>query len=314
MTAAPYISWIGHGAANMAAPDTFTGAKMNIFGIETSTAAVQNLVDTLLNPAAGGNVRYAPALPVAIVSFSDSPKCTSQVDAIGWIPGRETMILVPLWEYLAGHLLPSRLVFWAPYVFIDYTIGLVTGREVWGWPKVLARIGVATDAPGADFSCQTTIFPTLAPSTRAEDAVLYRIVQTQAGAEAPPSWRSAGEAAQGMVQGLLGGLAEDVLRKLAFQPQIECVVLKQFRTTDDPETCCYQAIVNSPIALTGFGGGGPLFDQFTLEITTCQSHAIVSDLLGSAPEPGSTSLPVIFAASATVDYAALPGAAVVVAT
>jgi hypothetical protein len=313
MTAAPYISWIGHGAANMAAPATFTDATMTLFGIETSTAAVQNLVDTLLNPAAGGSVRYVPALPVAIISFSDSPKCTSQVDAIGWIPGRETMILVPLWECIAGHLLPNRLVFWAPYVFIDYTIGLVTGREVWGWPKVLARIGVATDAPGADFSCQTTIFPVLAPTTRAEDAVLYRVVQTQPGAAAPP-WTSAPEAALGMIEGLLGGLAEDVLRTLAFQPKIECVVLKQFRTSDDQNTCCYQAIVNSPIALTGFAGGGPLFDRFTLEITTCQSHAIVSDLLGTAPQPGSTSLPVIFAAWAKVDYAALPGTAVVVAT
>ena len=310
MTATPYISWIGHGAVNMSPPAIFTGAKMNLFAIETSTAAVQKLVDTLLNPAAGNNLRYEAALPAAIISFSDAAKCTSQTDAIGWIPGRETMILVPLWEYVAGDV--NRLVFWAPYVFIDYTIGLVTGREVWGWPKALARIGVAADAPGADFSCQTTIFPVLAPTTPAEDAILYRIRQTEAGAKVPP-WKSAGEAAQGMVQGLLAGLAEDVLRTLAFQPKIQCVVLKQFRTSDAPQTCCYQAIVNSPIALTGFSGGGLLFDRFTLQITTCESHSIVSDLLGTPPQPGSTSLPVKFAAWASVDYEALPGTTIVVA-
>lgn len=313
MTEARYISWIGHGAANMAPPDTFTGATINLFGIETDTAAVQKLVGTLLNAAADGKVRYSPALPVAIFSFSVSPKCTSLTDAIGWIPGREAMILLPLWEHIAGQSLPNRLVFWAPYIFIDYTIGLVTGREIWGWPKVFGRIGVASDEPGANFSCQTTIFPVLAPTTPAQDAVLYRVVQEQAGAAAQP-WTSAEEAAQGILEGLLGKLAADVLQALAIQPQIECVVLKQFRTSDDPKISCYQAIVNSPIALTGFHNGGPLFDRFSVEITTCESHAIVFDLLGRAPNPGSTSLPVTFAAWATVDYAALPGTAVVVAT
>jgi hypothetical protein len=223
------------------------------------------------------------------------------------------MILVPLLEFLAGDLVPNRLVYWAPYVFIDYTIGLVTGREVWGWPKVLARIGVPADAPGADFSCQTTIFPVLAPTTRAQDAVLYRVVPTQAGADATP-WTSAEEAAQGAVEGLLGGLAGDFLKALAIEPQLDCVVLKQFRTSDQPNISCYQAIVNSPIKLTGFTDGGPLFDQFTVEITTCASHAIVSDLLGRMPTSPTTSLPVKFAAWATVDYEALPGGAVVVAT
>jgi hypothetical protein len=312
LTAVPYISWIGHGAADMAPPDTFTGATMNLFSIATSTTAVQNLVDTLLNPAGGGQVHYTPALPVAIFSFSDSPKCTSLADPIGFIPGREAMILVPLWENLTGRAVP-RLVFWAPYIFIDYTIGLVTGREVWGWPKVLARIGVAADAPGADFSCRTMIFPVLAPTTSAQDAVLYRIVKAQPGAAAP-SWTSPAEAARGALEGLLGGLTSDVLRALAIQPQIDCVVLKQFRTSDDPKVCCYQAIVNSPIALTAFRDGGPLLDSFTVEITTCESHRIVCDLLGTAPNPGSTSLPVTSAAWAAVDYAALPGPAVVVAT
>jgi hypothetical protein len=313
MSAIPYISWVGHGAADLAPPAAFTGATMTLFGISTDTAAVQKLVDTLLNPAGGGRVRYTPALATAILSFSDSPKCTSQVDQIGWCPGREAMILVPLWEYLEGEVLPNRLVFWAPYIFIDYIIGLVTGREVWGWPKVLGRIGVSTDAPGADFSVQTTIFPVLAPSTPAQDAILYRVVKAQADGAAP-SWQSAADAAAGVLDGLFGGLAEDVLSKLALQPKIECVVLKQFRTSDDPNVCCYQAIVNSPIALTNFYGGGALFDTFTVEITTCESHAIVTDLLGIAPSPGSTSLPVTFAAWAKVDYAALPGAAVVVTT
>jgi hypothetical protein len=315
MSTAPYISWIGHGAANFAPPEVFTGANFHVFAIEASMAAVQNLADALLNPAGGGQVSYKAALPVAILSFSDAAQCTSQAEPIGWLPGREAMILIPLWEFRTGDLLPSRLVFWAPYIFIDYTIGLVSGREIWGWPKVFAKIGVAADKPGGDFSCQTTIFPTLAANTQAQDVVLYSVAQTGTAAQpAQKPWGNAVEAGQAIAQGLLGGLAADVLEALSIQQQVACVALKQFRVPNAPALACYQAIVDSPIALTGFSGGGLLLDPFTVEITTCESHTIVADLLGRAPDPGSTTLPVTFAAWAAVDYSALPGDNVVVTT
>lgn len=314
MSAAPYISWLGHGLANFAPPEVFTGANFHLFAIQTSTAAVQKLVDTLLNPAGGGQVRYDAALPVAILTFCDAAKCSSQAQPIGWTPGREAMILVPLWEFRSGNPLPSRLVFWAPYIFIDYTIGLVSGREIWGYPKVFARIAVAADQPGGDDSCQTTIFPKFAASTAAQNAVLYRVVQTQAAAQAAAPWQNAAEAGRAVIEGLLGGLAADVLQALSVQPRADCVVLKQFRETSVPTQACYQAITDSPIALTGFSGGGLLSGQFTVEITTCDSHTIVSDLLGTAPGPVSTVLPVTFAAWASIDYSALPGSDIVVVT
>jgi hypothetical protein len=308
-----YISWLGHGLANFAPPEVFSGATFSIFAIDASTTAIQNIVDTLLNPAGGDAVRYEAALPVAILTFCDAAKCTSQAQPIGWLPGREAMILVPLWEFRSGVLLPSRLVFWAPYIFVDYTIGLISGREIWGWPKVYARISVAGDATGADYSCQTTIFSTLAANTLAQNVVLYRVGQVQGGA-APAPWQNAVEASEAMIEGLLGGLAADVAQALSAQPQVDCVVLKQFRETSVPSQACYQAITDSPIGLTAFSGGGPLSGQFTVEITTCESHAIVTDLLGIAPDPVSTVLPVTFAAWAAVDYSALPGNDIVVVT
>jgi len=314
MSTAPYISWLGHGLASFAPPEVFTGANFHLFTIQASTAAVQQLVETLLNPAGGGQVRYDAALPVAILTFCDAAKCTSQAQPIGWLPGREAMILLPLWEFRSGNPLPSRLVFWAPYIFIDYTIGLVSGREIWGYPKVFARITVAADQPGADYSCETTIFPKLAPSTPAKNAVLYRVVQAQPAVQAPEPWQDAAEAGRAVTQGLLGGLAADVFQALSTQPRVDCVVLKQFRETSAPTLACYQAITDSPIALTGFSAGGLLPGQFTVEIATCDSHTIVSDLLGTTPGPVSTVLPVTFAAWASVDYSALPGKDIVVVT
>ena len=268
MSPTPYISWIGHGAANFSPPEVFSGANFYVFAFDANSAAIQTLADTLLNPAGGGQVRYEAALPTAIVSFCDAAKCSSAAEPIGWLPGRETMILVPLWEFQSGNLLPSRLVFWAPYIFINYTIGLVSGREIWGWPKVLGEIGVPADGPGNEFFCKTTIFPTLAASTPAENAVLYRVTQASGVTPAAIPFRDAAEAGRGIAEGLLGSLGADVVQALSIQPRVDCVALKQFREPSAPDLACYQAIVDSPIVLTAFSGGGLLSGSFTVEITT----------------------------------------------
>jgi hypothetical protein len=231
---------------------------------------------------------------------------------VGWLPGRECAIWVPLLEIHPGHPLRTRLVFWSPYIFIDYTIGLLTGREAWGWPKVLAKIGVASDTPAApEFSCETTYFLTMAAGTRGVNGVLYRVVQEQAAAHQPPAWQSAAEALEGMIGGFLVG---DPLYALHIQPRVPTVVLKQFRATGEPERACFQSIVDSPVEVTRFGGGGPLLDTFSLEIATCESHTIVRDILGRAPDPGSTKLPVKFAAWVAMDFQALAGSDIVVST
>src|SRR5205814_318935 len=125
----------------------------------------------------------------------DIARCTSGVDVVGWLPGRECAIWVPLIESHPNNPWRTRLVFWAPYIFISYTIGLVTGREVWGWPKVLADISVASDDPAyPHFGCATTYFPTLSLQTQGEIGTLFRIAQAT-NSESPPSvWKTSKEA------------------------------------------------------------------------------------------------------------------------
>lgn len=309
-----FISWLGHGAASLAPPAAFTDAKTHIFAIDASIAAMQQLVDTLLNPVGGGAVRYEVVLPVAMFSFMDIARCTSTADLVGWLPGRECAIWVPLLEIHPGHPFRTRVAFWSPYIFINYTIGMVTGREAWGWPKVTATIAVASDTPAnPEFSCTTTFFRTLAADTMGEHAVLYRIAQERTAPQPAPPWQSAAAAGEGLIANVLGGLAGDLLEALSLEPKVPSVVLKQFRSADAPHLACYQAIVDSPLEVTSFGGGGPLLDTFALDITTCESHSIVSDLLGCAPNPGTTRLPVKFAAWLTFDFQALPGSNIVVA-
>ena len=313
MSAPSFISWLGHGAASLAAPGVFTDATMHMFGFEADQAAMQKTVDTLLNPAGCGQVSYEVALPLGMVSFLDIAQCTSGTDVVGWLPGRETAFWIPLIEKHADPL-DDRFVFWSPYIFISYTIGMVTGREIWGWPKVLADITVASDNPADPvYACKTTYFPTLAATTRGLTDTLFQITSTPGSGVAASLWTDAEDAVAGLIGTFLGGLAGKLAAALHLSPELPSVALKQFRQPGSASEACYQAIVDSPITPTTFKSGGPLFDTFSLEITTCESHQIVPDFFGRTADPGSNTVPIKVAAWIGMDFEATTGKNVVVA-
>jgi hypothetical protein len=314
----PFISWIGHGAASLAQPAVFTGAKSFAYGFRTDRSATQKLVDTLLNPVGGSRVHYLALASHALITFMTIDRCTSQTDAIGWEPGRECALWVPLLEtnHERGTL---RIVLWTPYIFINYTIGLLTGRDVWGWPKVWARIAVPADTPQApgDFSCSTTVFDTLGANTPAQILPLLTVESRSPlpTAGAPAQWTNGRDAAHAICQALLGGFALEHVALLLAGPTIPTVQMKQLRDSLDPGLACFQALVDSPAQLTGFHGGGLLHaSDFTLQIATCESHQVVRDLIGTTPTPGRTTLPVEFAAWLAFDFTALQGPVVVATT
>src|SRR5437763_7153131 len=151
MPAAPYISWTGHGAASGLPPGVFTDAVMHVFGIDVDGKATQTLVDQLLNAVPGTGVSYSAVGGMALITFMDIAKCTSGGEVVGWVPGRECAIWIPLFESHGLNVLEDRFVLWSPYILISYGIGMVTGREVWGWPKQLAVIDLpagGTTPPG----------------------------------------------------------------------------------------------------------------------------------------------------------------------
>lgn len=311
----PFISWLGHGAADLAPPGVFTGATASFFGFDADPGAMQSTVDKLLNPAGGGVVTYKAALPTAMVSFMDIQRCTSGTDVVGWLPGRETALWIPLIETRVADPTKVRLVLWAPYIFINYAIGLIIGRDTWGWPKVMADITVATDDPAAPvFDCATTYFPTLSQQTQGITGSLFRVTGLLPGSRPPPVWTDPLNAFEAVVGGLLGGLARVLINQLGLSPDVPSVALKQFRQPGAAATACYQAICDSPISLTAFRGGGEYPGGLTLEITTCESHQIVTDFLAVGPGPISTAVPISFGGWVEVDFQALTGDVIVSTT
>jgi hypothetical protein len=320
MASTPYTSWIGHGATCPTPPVTFSNVHANAFGVEASRQAIQALVDALLTPATEGMVEYRCPVGAALITFNDVEHSASKVDQIGWMPAREAAIWVLLIEERKAPFPGIRPVLWAPYIFIDIDLGLVSGREIWGWPKAIARVAVATDTPSAParFAVQTNIFRTFDPNLRGEVANLISVTGTRPLPVGNPTWQTGTEVMSALVGQFLNDLDEGLsdldkglLRLLHLEPILPAIALKQFRETIDPMTVCFRALVNAPCRFTGFRGGQPLNDDFTVTIETCASHAIVKDLLGKEPQAGSTGIPVKWAAMLNFDFDAENGSTIV---
>jgi hypothetical protein len=309
----PYISRLGHGEASAPAPGVFTNARASFFAFDASRAAMNSLVAGLLTPAAQGRVSYSCPFDLGLLSFTDIERCTSGIENIGWVPAREVALWVPLLERREGDLLPDRLVLWAPYVFINYDIGMITGREIWGWPKTGATITMASDAPAATahYGCDTTFFRTFDPALQGVSGTLLSVSGTKPLDVSDAPWKNGLDAASALLTDLFSGTANALIAALMLKPVLPVVVLKQFRDSQNVTRACYQALVNSPVQFTQFHGGGRLDDTFSLTVTTCASHTIIRDFLGVAPQPATTTVRIKWAAWMGFDFEALPGSAII---
>jgi hypothetical protein len=301
-----FIDWEGHGTPASAPPANFLGATAHAFAFDIVAAAAQATIDKLLAPAAAGKVGYTMVGDTAFLAFVDIARSQPLNNPTGWLPGREVQLWLPLWETPAGGGI-GRPVLWCPYVWINYGIGLIAGREVWGWAKEMAAIALASDAPAqpADFRCDTTIFRDFGPDVQGETATLVRVSSASPLPTPSPIVVAIEEVVAGVIAKLFQGLTGIT------GPSLPVIALKQFRDSATPAQACYQAIVNSPCELTGFRGAGFLPGGFTIDIANCRSHQILPDLLGTPVKTsGSTQLPVSWGVWSAFDFVAQPGTVV----
>lgn len=311
-----YLSWTGCGSSCGEPPGVFTGGTMHLFGIAASRVAAQALADEFLNPVAklefGPKLRYTSFADAALITFLDIAKGTTSSEAIGWFPGRECALWIPLFETklppLSGSPLPKvRVVMWSPYIFINYAIGMVTGREVWGWSKALGNIGFpAAGAATPKFGLSTVLFDKFDPTKSGRDGDLLELTGT-APLSTLSTWTSFNAAAKEIIARLTGVMPAAVPAPFGLRPKFPAIALKQFRDSKAPDRACYQAIVNSPVRLNAFGGGGMHGGNFSLEVTTCDSHPIVTKFLGKTATAGSTTLALDWGAWVKFDFDALAG-------
>lgn len=142
MSAIPYN--IARGAASslqMAPPFSFSDVTMSVFPLRASLSRLNTFCDSYLNQAPH-LVQFKPFIPFVYLIILDYGRMSLQAANMGWVSQREVAFGIPL-RWL--HSTPGGAEFhdWAftsPFIFVDNEMSMSTGREVYGWPKLLAKL------------------------------------------------------------------------------------------------------------------------------------------------------------------------------
>jgi uncharacterized protein with NAD-binding domain and iron-sulfur cluster len=307
---AAYSSWTGHGGLSLAPPAMFTNATAFLFTISANRHALQSMVDKFLNSIAPASVQYSVVADYVGLSFTDIERCTSKAENIGWLPGREAAFWIPLRES-RGNPKSQRFVLWSPYIFIDYAIGMVSGREIWGWPKALAEIGFPGNEQKENYSfhCQTTVFKTFNPANQGETQKVIEVLGTNKTSLFDGIWNFVeNNFASKLVNSLFNTVSDGMGEFDLLRPKIPTIVARQLRDAENPAKAILSQVIDSPVKINNLRSARVLNPKdFKVRIKNYESHQIAKDLFGLTLSGEDLELPVSLAFQASLDFEALPG-------
>jgi hypothetical protein len=255
-------------------------AHMRGFVLKGNGAKIKALIKKTLSDPPPDGVEYRPVSDrvMALVGNNKVSSLDSTYKDWGWVPETLVALFVPVW---GGHMEGSRFVrdrfcMALPQILVDNPMSLVTGREVYGFPKALGLFD-----PADAFSSETITvkgfggnfdpdakagwFPLLTFTAAGHKTLEAERVQWRTGLP-----RLATE--------VLGITAQD-FRSGAKTNVVNQVFLKQFRDVTDPFGACYQAVVEVPMTVTAFRWRWHNFlREWTVRVHPLQSHPISEEL------------------------------------
>jgi hypothetical protein len=227
------------------------------------------------------------------------------------VPEHEVIIWVLT---MVGHQIGP--VFWVdhlawfnPYVFVDSSYTMATGREVYGYTKEWGWVEMPDDPRQLQhLSVEAEVFPNFGPTVGATRQQVMRLdrLQREQPLTLHRTWQTSQDCLQAITQRVFGATQAIVIPGLGLPIEglsafltrsVPFVFLKQFRDAEDGLKPCYQAIIEANSRLVKFRGGGLLDPAFKVQINDFASHPIVSDL-----GLGRQSPPVKFAFWAEFDF------------
>ncbi len=280
-------------------PFDIKGTKLNGFILESSLHKLQELCDKYLN-LSDGEIEYRPVTNYVILTFGTIESLCSRSNPEhnqGYIDEEEVVIwvLTMVGKKCGPIFKIDRFAWFVPYICVNNSPALVSGREVYGIPKEIGTFKIPDLHNLQDpFILQTYTWKNLTPDTAAQWTELIRVSQTSLPKENQPEkiWTNYSESVQEIAKLLFDcngvieipglGLPLNILEYL-LNWEVPVVMLKQFRDAENGKKACYQSIVEIPMKVANFYGGkllsfGDVGTQFQVTIYNFASHPIVQDL------------------------------------
>ena len=276
-------------------PFSQTGARMYVFLLPADPAKLTELCDRYLNI---GATRYRPLGSFVALGCADIAQIRSlhPEDAKkGFMSERDVAFWVPVVAedpHPLGVLVPPRVAWFLPYIFVDSPPPMATGREIYGFPKLAGRIDFAEpEGMNSVVTVDAFAIDRFSPSSRARE---QRIVEVRRKADDDRGalaglWNGLERAMSGLSAGFLDAaqaIALDsgtdaiagALRGVSPSQVVRMAFLKQFRDAGDPSRACYRSVVEASLRVTAFRSGGPLSGPFEVRLAHLDSHPIARDL------------------------------------
>ncbi len=187
----PYIDPAGdprRGALPVRPPFVLRDVTARVFPLKANIARLTEFCDSYLNMDIPDEiVHYRPALPyvyLMVLNYGSMSPSSVAAQNVGWVAQHEVTFTVPLQKWRREN---GRLVFkdWAtvtPFIFVDDEVSQATGREVYGWPKILAKVDSDTPQWAGDpragirlFTLSTHTFARVYAGQREDMQVLLHV-------------------------------------------------------------------------------------------------------------------------------------------
>jgi hypothetical protein len=257
---------------------------------------LMTLCDKTLNVSRSFTYKYVPITSNVMLVFADM--LVSSRDErdmqVGLIPETEVSfwVLTVAMQKTRGGYLPHHLAWFLPYLLVDESNAIATGREVFGFNKLAAQFQKPEQIKRPEFTADVLGFKQFGANFIAQRE---RLLELSASSPADPTRSSdldsikngmAAELFKNMRTNLGGGLVEFAARFI--NDNIPLVFLKQFRDAQNTRKACYQRLIEAPLKVETFFEGGIFLKPYTLNIASLASHPLAQNLGLKGTEQSST--------------------------
>lgn len=285
----------------MHSPLVLNDAQMYGFFVKGKLANLQDTVDICLNAPANNKMLFKVLSPYVLTTYTRVNKAYSPVPVDrnkGWISEIDiiTWIMVGSMQERDGELKLDH-VYWFPHhVFVDSSMALINGRELYGYPKYLCQYQIPIAGEAADyFSCAVNAFQPFSPESKIDWHMLMEVKRNAETRETKLEnfldlLLEAGKFLSSVDDFLnmdINGIEQAL--QMILKPEVDQIFLKQFPDSAG-EKAVYQAIVAAPAVVKKVHSVSLLGGEYELTLSQVDSFPL-ADTLGFELGPQSAILP-----------------------
>jgi hypothetical protein len=194
-------------------------------------------------------------------------------------------LLLAAGAHVAGVFVPERILWHAPYLWLDSNAALIAGREIYGYAKQFGTVAMPrAERDPAVFGASAEVISRFAPNARSSVQPIVGVHRTDAPVLEYERGCHAVEDAvtvlldEVMEMNLADLIAGSIVETLTLQHLLSLVFLRQLPDIANASRACYQSVAEAPFDVTRFGGAGLLAGKYAIDITKHDSAPIAAEL------------------------------------